>query len=132
MRVKREYLTSEPPQPRVIEKVVEKVLPPRTIETVIMDPLISKRLAQIEKVVARLLELETAPEPEDPALLDISDRLDALQEKIERIAKTPPPPPPPPPPKPTYQFDVVRNSSGAIEKVVAKPLKGEPTIYRGR
>lgn len=130
MRVKREYLTSELPAPHVIERVVEKIVP-RTIEKVITDPIVIKRLAQIEKVVNEILAHELEPEPEDPGptASDIMARLDALAQKVERIAAAPPPAPAAPP-KQAYQFDVVRNSAGGIERIMAKPVTSK-SIYGG-
>ena len=122
MRVKREYLTDELPQPKVTE-----------------------RLDRIEKILNELLARETEPEdepeieteddPEDegPTMADIMDRLSALAQKVERLAAAPPAPSSPPPPlKQPYQFDVVRNASGGIDKIVARPLTGKATIYEGR
>jgi hypothetical protein len=129
MRVKREYLTNELPQPKVIERVVEKIVP-RTVERVLTDPIVIKRLAQIETLVREIIANEAAdegPEEPDPKTLEILARLDSLAAKVEQAAKAQPLPAPPQPKQP-YQFDVVRNAAGDIERIVARPLVGS-TIY---
>lgn len=134
MRVKREYLTSELPPPQVLEKVVEKIV---TRDRPVIDPIIVKRLAQLEALANRILE-QTAPEPEDdeeegpdPEILEIMDRLAALEASLTRMAAKLDTPPPPPPAKPVYEFDVVRNEAGDIQKVVARPVSGRTSIYGG-
>jgi hypothetical protein len=131
MRVKREYLTEAP-----IEQIIERVAAKfgvRTVEKLVTDPIVIKRLAQIENLVREILAHETAdegPEEPDQEILDILARLDRLSEKVEQAANTPPPTPAPPPKQP-YQFDVVRNAAGDIERIVARPLAGGNTIYGG-
>jgi hypothetical protein len=132
MRVKREYLTNELPKPeiRTIERVVERLVP-QVVEKAFTDPIVIKRLAQIEKLVREIIENEAAdegPEEPDPEILEILARLDSLAAKVEQAAKAPALPPPQP--KQPYQFDVVRNAAGDIERIVARPLAGS-TIYAG-
>jgi len=122
MRVKREYLTDKAPKPRIIERVVEKIVP-KTVEKLVVDPAISRHLAKIESLLRDILSQEG-----DEG--QIIARLDSLTAKIEQVSKAPAAPPAPQPKQP-YQFDVVRNAAGDIERIVARPLAGGFIIYGG-
>jgi len=123
MRVKREYLTEKVPKPRIIERVVEKVVP-RTVEKLVVDPAITKKLSHLEELVREILAHEAEPEGPEPDIIGRIDRLEASLVKATP-SKTEPQP------KQAYQFDVVRNAAGDIERIVAKPLSGGGTIYGG-
>lgn len=123
MRVKREYLTDKAPKPRIIERVVEKIVP-KTVEKLVVDPAISRHLAKIEELVRGILAHEAEPEGPEP---DIIGRIDRLEAKLVKAT----PAKAEPQPKQPYQFDVVRNAAGDIERIVARPLAGGGTIYGG-